>query len=91
MLPSLVDVEFGPVDALKWEETPRTEWACPGVKSVKIAQWTIHVSNMLGGDIRTRAGVSRDFLHLGVRTYFPNSDLAKKEFNPDFIFFDTEN
>ncbi|PMD16034.1 hypothetical protein NA56DRAFT_709119 [Hyaloscypha hepaticicola] len=84
MLPSLVDVEFGTVDALRWNESPRTEWTCPGVKSVKIARWT--GSDTPGDDIVNRAGVSWDFLHLGMRTYFPNSDLAKKEFNPDLQF-----
>lgn len=61
----LIDVEFGTVDALSWNESPRTEWACPGVKSVKIARWA--GSDTPGDDIVSGAGVSWDFLHLGMR------------------------
>jgi hypothetical protein len=74
MLPNLVDVEFGTVEGLKLEKRPRKKWACPSVKSLTVAQWT-------------GRGVSRDLLHRGLRTYFPNSNLAKEEFDQGLSIF----
>ena len=81
-LPNLVEVSMGTVDGLTLEESPRTEWACLSVESLTIRHWA-------GRDIA--GGVSRDLLHLGLATYFPNSDLAKTEFNSRWWIFDEAN
>ena len=75
MLPNLVDVSVGAVDGMTLEERPRADWASPGVKTLVISSWA-------------GSGVSRDLLHLGLQTYFPNSDLTKKEFPPRLYIFE---
>lgn len=78
MLPNLVEVNVGTLDGMTLEEQPRLEWQCPGVKSLSVHTWA-------HGPYPAR--VSRDLLHLGVRSYFPNSDLAQHEYDPRTYFF----
>lgn len=80
MLPNLVEVSVGGVDSLVLEKHPKAEWACPNVKELKVAHWA--------GRDSTSGGVSRDKLHLNVRTYFPESDLAKRELNERMWIFE---
>lgn len=79
MLPNLVEVSVGTADGLTLEETPRAEWASLGVKTLTIPNWAGRPGV---------GGVSRDSLHLSIATYFPNSDLAQKEFNPRMWIFE---
>ena len=81
MLPRLVDLTVGAVDGTTLEEEPRSEWACLGVKILAITHW-------VPDTVRGRGGVNRDWLHQGLRTYFPNSDLAKETFDPRLDYFD---
>ena len=73
LLPNLVDVSLGAADGLSLEEHPREDWASPSVESLRIHRWA--------GDRGNGRRISRDLLHLGLRTYFPNSDLAQKDFS----------
>ena len=73
MLPSLVEVSVGTVDGSMLEERPRAEWACLGVKSLTVQYWA---------RIDIGRGVSTDLLQRGLKTYFPNSDLAMRKFEP---------
>ena len=76
MLPNLVEVTIGAVEGLTLEETPQANWACFGVKKLVIVLGTSGVSTWRGS-----RGVSCKLLHRGLKTYFPNSDLAKEDFN----------
>jgi hypothetical protein len=66
MLPNIKEVSIGTIDGLTLEEYPRTEWACVGVKSLRISHHA---------DISR--GVILGLLRLGLAIYFPNSGLAK--------------
>ena len=79
MLPNLVEVCVGAVDALILEENPRKQWACPGVKSLRVMRWAAR---------DTTGGVSRDLLLRNLRTYFPCSDLADRGLHPRLYIFD---
>lgn len=71
-LPHLAELEVGNLDGTVREENPRKQWACPSVKKFKVSRW-------VGGGIVV-GGVGQDKLHVGIRTYFPFSDLAEKDF-----------
>jgi hypothetical protein len=81
MLPNLAEVSMGTVDGLTLEKKPHKKWASLGVKSLTIQHWA-------GSDNYRQPAVSRDLLHLGLRTYFPNSDLAKKNFKRELSLFE---
>lgn len=72
MLPNLVEVSVPAVDNLVLEKSPRTEWACPSVKSLNIVYW---------GKVLTKRNTYRDLDKINLETYFPNSDLTKKVLN----------
>jgi hypothetical protein len=72
MLPRLVEVDTGIVDGMVLEGKPKKAWACHGVKKLKVGSWV--------GRGNYDGGVNRDNLHISVRTYFPCSDLAEKDF-----------
>ena len=67
-LPNLTEVSIGTVDGLTLEENPCKDWACRGVKSLRIGDWARR---------STSGGVSLHLALLGLRTYFPSSDLAQ--------------
>lgn len=79
MLPSLLEVSLGCADGQVLEEHPRIEWQCPQVKTLSISWWA---KGVYGEPL-----VSRDLLHLGLKTYFPNSDLAQTEYSSQCYFF----
>lgn len=80
MLPNLKKVEIGTVDGLALEESPRKEWASAWITGLKVNCWA-------GKSGHERGGVSRERLHLCVKTYFPASDLAKIEFEETLGIF----
>lgn len=82
LLEKLVEVSVGAVDGLVLEENPNKEWVCPGVKKLVVIHWA--------GRDNTWVGVDRKLLNMGLRTYFPNSDLSK-EFSERLSIFDPEN
>jgi F-box-like len=73
MLPKLTEVSIRSLDGFSLKETPRTDWTSLSVKRLIIHHWTER--HIIGG-------VSQDMLLLGLRTYFPNSDLAIESFDP---------
>jgi hypothetical protein len=75
LLPNLIEVSLGTADGFALEETPRSEWECAGVQTLSISHW-----------IGER--LSHDVLHLGLRTYFPNSELAMKGLSPRMYIFE---
>ena len=71
MLPSLVEVGVGTVDTLTLEESPRTEWACPSVRSLRIGHYAYPT-------VTSESRVAlQNLLLLSFRAYFPNSDRAQ--------------
>ena len=66
MLPNIKNVTTGAIDCLTLEEHPRKEWACVGVKSLRIAQYT----NIFQPE-------NLRLLLLSFKLYFPNSGLDK--------------
>ena len=83
LLHDLEEVSLGTADGMKLEEAPREEWACYGVKKLRIGSWAD--SEGAGG---RGGGVSYTLLHLGLRTYFPLSNLAQSEYDPRERIFD---
>ena len=75
MLPNLVETSIGCADGEVLEERPQLQWACLGVRKLTVSNWA-------GYDI------SYERLHLNLRGYFPNSDLAKEGLDPDLEFFE---
>jgi hypothetical protein len=80
MLPKLKSVGVGTIDGKLLEEHPRAGWACFHVRSLRISCYAGRGEN---------GGISRDLLHLGLRTYFPCSNLAQTEFDPESWMFNT--
>lgn len=78
MLPNLVETSVGCADGMTLQEQPNIEWECSHITKLRITHWA--------GD-RFDRGVSRDLLHLNVRSYFPNSDLAREDFSERYYIF----
>lgn len=71
MLPSLRAIEFSTMDCRQLWTTHFTDRVCPSVKLITIGQWS-----------RTQRGLSvnqKEYLEIGLKTYFPNAELDKKE------------
>lgn len=79
LLPRLVEINVGTVDGLLLEVEPRADWTCPQVKK---ASW-----NWAGRADGGSGGVSRQHSQKCIRTYFPESDMARG-FTEDLWVFD---
>ncbi|ESZ95395.1 hypothetical protein SBOR_4251 [Sclerotinia borealis F-4128] len=83
MFKNLKEVGVGTVDGISVEENPKEDWICKDIKTLKVGAWAGR-DELRGGNIAESpwgGGISRGHLYDALRTFFPESDMAKVGFS----------
>ena len=67
MLPNLKEVDIGTINGIVLDKSKATDWACPGVKILKIHECMEKLSSRSSKE-------HEDLLLSDLHTYFPNLD-----------------